>query len=734
MSQFKSILARLLATENIRVEHKNVSTAYFDLKNRVMVIPIWKTMTPHLYDLLLGHEVGHALNTPSEGWHDHVTDKDKKGFKSFLNVIEDARIEKIIQGKFPGLKISFKKGYSDLMDMDFFGLEKMDLKIEQLSLIDKINLHCKVGSYLNIKFTEKEQYYLDKVDQVKTWDDVVALASELYEYAKTEPKTLPMEDYLEENLEDGEYGFDESDWEETDGEEDDQKAMRGRQSGSGTEFDPESLTDKFFRGMEKNLIDDKVKPYVYANCPVPDLDKIIVPYKKVAKHYNSFRCNLEFKGMFSSEESLEKALQSTISQTKEALYKKFLDNNKKYIGYLVKEFELRRNARQYARASISKTGKLDMKKIHQYKLNDDLFKRMTTVPKGKSHGLVMFIDYSGSMNDNIKATIEQTIVLAVFCRKVNIPFRVYSFTDATNPDFYEDSGVVYGDVREYELRGNGIGKFSRREDDLIVDDTFFRLREYLSSEMTGNEFKEAIKFWLTSGYCFNKHWRGRMYTSEDSLPENSSSLVNAESEALNGTPLNEAIISAIDITRNFRKQYRLDVVNTVFLTDGDSNDYGTKYGADGKTTFLDKYSNNYNLIIRHTETMCEGKKPPGADTTLALLELLKQVSNVNVIGYFISSYFGRGTILNRLRRLAKWENDFEAKYKKARQTKFYMINDAGYDDFYFIPGGKELEIDKDEMDVETGAHKNQIKSAFMKMQKNKVINRVLLSRFVSKIA
>jgi hypothetical protein len=734
MSQSKSILARLLATENIRVEHKNVSTAYFDLKNRVMVIPIWKTMTPHLYDLLLGHEVGHALNTPSEGWHDHVTDKNKKGFKSFLNVIEDARIEKIIQGKFPGLKTSFKKGYSDLMDMDFFGLEKMGLKVEQLSLIDKINLHCKVGSYLNIKFTEKEQYYLDKVDQVKTWDDVVALASELYEYAKTEPKTLPMEDFLEENLEDEEYGFDECDWEETDGEDDDQKALRSRQSGSGTEFDPESLTDKFFRGMEKNLIDDKVKPYVYANCPVPDLDKIIVPYKKVAKHYNSFRCHLEFKSMFSSEESLEKALQSTISQTKEALYKKFLDNNKKYIGYLVKEFELRRNARQYARASISKTGKLDMKKIHQYKLNDDLFKRMTTVPKGKSHGLVMFIDYSGSMNDNIKATIEQTIVLAVFCRKVNIPFRVYSFTDATNPDFYEDSGVVYGDVREYELRGNGIGKFSRREDDLIVDDTFFRLREYLSSEMTGNEFKEAIKFWLTSGYCFNKYWRGRMYASEDSLPENSSSLVNAESEALNGTPLNEAIISAIDITRNFRKQYRLDVVNTVFLTDGDSNDYGTKYGADGKTTYLDKYNNDYNLIIRHTETMCEGKKPPRADTTLALLELLKQVSNVNVIGYFISSYFGRGTILNRLRRLAKWENDFEAKYKKARQTKFYMINDAGYDDFYFIPGGKELEIDKDEMEVETGARKNQIKSAFMKMQKNKVINRVLLSRFVSKIA
>ena len=110
LAQSKSILAKLLATENITVEHKKISTAYFDTKNRVMALPIWKQMSPELYDLLLGHETGHALYTPNEGWHDNLKDKTKKGYKTYLNVIEDVRIERAIQEKFPGLKTSFRKG------------------------------------------------------------------------------------------------------------------------------------------------------------------------------------------------------------------------------------------------------------------------------------------------------------------------------------------------------------------------------------------------------------------------------------------------------------------------------------------------------------------------------------------------------------------------------------------------------------------------------------------------
>jgi hypothetical protein len=91
--QSKSLLAKLLAAENITVEHRKTQTAYFDPKNRVMVLPMWKDMSSDLYDLLLGHETGHALYTPSDGWHNAIKSGVSRAFKTFLNVVEDVRIE-----------------------------------------------------------------------------------------------------------------------------------------------------------------------------------------------------------------------------------------------------------------------------------------------------------------------------------------------------------------------------------------------------------------------------------------------------------------------------------------------------------------------------------------------------------------------------------------------------------------------------------------------------------------
>ena len=60
----KSTLAKLLATENISVEYRKVQTASFDIVNRRLTLPIMNDTTPEMTDLLVGHEVGHALDTP----------------------------------------------------------------------------------------------------------------------------------------------------------------------------------------------------------------------------------------------------------------------------------------------------------------------------------------------------------------------------------------------------------------------------------------------------------------------------------------------------------------------------------------------------------------------------------------------------------------------------------------------------------------------------------------------
>ena len=102
----KDSLARLLATEDLVIEHKKVPTAYFEPKNRKLVCPILKEdMSNQLYDLFMGHEVGHALITPADGWHDAVCEKGAT-YKGYLNVLEDIRIEKHIKSKYAGLRLS----------------------------------------------------------------------------------------------------------------------------------------------------------------------------------------------------------------------------------------------------------------------------------------------------------------------------------------------------------------------------------------------------------------------------------------------------------------------------------------------------------------------------------------------------------------------------------------------------------------------------------------------------
>ena len=96
------MLARLLATENISVQHQNIPTAFFDLKTRSLHLPLWSNASGSLYDMLVGHEVAHALFTPVDGWRTAIdsvaaaTGASKDTAKQYLNIVEDARIERMI--------------------------------------------------------------------------------------------------------------------------------------------------------------------------------------------------------------------------------------------------------------------------------------------------------------------------------------------------------------------------------------------------------------------------------------------------------------------------------------------------------------------------------------------------------------------------------------------------------------------------------------------------------------
>ena len=325
--QSKSILAKLLATENVTVEHGNYSTASFDVKNRVLRLPIWKEMSGNLYDLLVLHEVGHALFTPEEGMHD--AKGHGKGFKSFLNVVEDARIERKIKVKYPGGRRAFIDGYSNLMERDFFGVRNMNL--DTLGLIDKINLHYKVGDHVDLTFSDEESVFLDRIDKANTWKEVVKICEDLYDYAKENESETDMSDHdwedamMDDNEEEDsddyfeDYEDSEDDSEENPmeneaggaGEEGEEEKEEGSENssedGEGEEegendggsyseeggedgdFEPESKTDNNFRNNEIELVSEKSKPYRYIDLPNKvDLKKIIISWNEIYKRYEKY--------------------------------------------------------------------------------------------------------------------------------------------------------------------------------------------------------------------------------------------------------------------------------------------------------------------------------------------------------------------------------------------------------------------------------------------------------------
>ena len=109
MNNSKDILAKLLSTEDVQVVRAEVPTASFDVKNRVLTLPTFVNLSENIENLMIGHEVGHALWTPEKGVTKEMAED--KLLKQYANVIEDVRIEKMIQAEYPGLRQDFIKGY-----------------------------------------------------------------------------------------------------------------------------------------------------------------------------------------------------------------------------------------------------------------------------------------------------------------------------------------------------------------------------------------------------------------------------------------------------------------------------------------------------------------------------------------------------------------------------------------------------------------------------------------------
>jgi len=729
----KSQLAKLMATENVRVEHRNTRTAYFDTKDRVLILPIWKDMSGVMYDLLCGHEVGHALYTPPQGWHDAVSDSSKpKQFKNFLNVVEDARIEKKIKRKYPGLKMPFVKAYNELLEKDFFGIKNCNLN--DLSFIDKVNIYTK-SQYTNdsIEFTDFEKTLVSKVENVETWYDVVSVAEEIFEYSKVEQKEK-QEQNNNQNPEpydqfDNEFddidSTDNLDNQFEDNFEDPEDADQSVDSHSyenDEELTPECKTDETFRVNEDSLLDESSKPYIYLNLPKANYQNIITPAKRVHELLTNF--------YFTEKNTTESDANQFVSE--------FKNKNERYVGLLAKEFEMRKAAKTFSKSKISDTGDIDVNKLSSYKFDDNIFRKVMNVPKGKKHGLILLLDRSGSMTNNMEGSIEQILVLSMFCRKVNIPFVVYGFGDSVAV-----SGIDKGINYKEHYNDPNLFCFSKKEYDIALGNVF--LREYLNSKMSNAEFSKSLRnlILLKNSYSDNGLYRYNRPSSESS----------------SNTPLTQAIFAVGGIMKEFKKQYNLDLTNLIIVHDGDSDHNRGFYKKNELTSVIYHESIQYysnNVVFRDSENKFEklvskNQNCSNGDYFLPVaLEWFTKTTGSKIFGFFIVSntpssirsalteryVFEDSESLDQKRIKNHYNLNVvrDELVKKMRSEKYISSNNFGYKEFYFILGGESLKTEKDFLDISGDVTSSKLTKAFMKMNKQKNYSRVLVSKFVQGIA
>ena len=695
----KDVLARLLASENLIVEHSSdAATASFDTNARILTLPVWQDMSNSLYDMLVGHEVAHALWTPSDEWRDAMYLKGEAHapiFKQIVNIVEDARIERMIKAKFPGLRRDFFAAYSDLADRDFFGLN--DTTMDDLTVVDRLNLEFKIGSHTPIPFAADERVWIDRVATTKTFADVVAVSSDLFDLIAPEldsPQESPEQEETEEGEEgvgmpapsDAAGGEDSDEDTEADGESGNSDAPEGDQqddtnttsahddTDDGESADSREIpsqagsnggvgsTMQSFEEAVKDLRDMDAKEQVYADVPMPNMDNIVIDSRKV--HTTLF-------DHVKQSDRCRKAYNDAVRGLAQ-----FENESKKTVNMMAQQFMRRQAADEQQRTSISQTGVLDTNKMINYKWSEDLFLRHEEIADGKNHGFVLFLDWSASMSGIINETVQQLLQFAMFCRKVNVPFEVYAFTsqswcDDSDDQWIDTTEACWPNRTDSTARVHG-----------------FHLMHLLSSTMNNRQMKTAMTnlFYVGTDRAYGgvpRQWH------------------------MGSTPLNECIVAAMDIIPAFRAANDLQIVNTIFLTDGDasSNIAPGQYRGKG---YLRRGTKSY---------ACD----EGGNA--AILEMFKDATGSKAIGIYLNDS-------KRLPYFCGYDEELTKEYKK---QGWIATSRDGYTEYFVMKANTKVENDSLQ-GLDKDVSYTRLKNAFMKASSGRVASRVVLNRVVDLMA
>jgi len=745
----KSNLAKLLATENINVIHQKVETAYFIPKTRTLCLPIWEEMSNDLYDMLTGHEVGHALYTP----RDLEKNNKYKIPHSYFNVVEDIRIDKKMKIKYPGLRRSYFRAYRELIEKDFFKTQDKD--VNGMRFIDRLNIFFKSGTDQEIIFNEQEQEFIERAKHLNTWNDVVKLTKDIFAYSQDEQYDKEQEEEMRNELGQGQGDQEQEQSEQSEGNGDsDEQQEQNQETTSSSESDNdkqedeqssagsdskeekenkeeskgqssgpeggykvgnnEALTDHANEQNKKSMAktDKSIKENIYLQ--LPKCKDAVVPYDLISK-------------------KIEKINQNFPMADRIQAFKKFKNQQMRTVNYMVKEFEMKKAADAYVRTRTARTGVINTNTLHSYKYNDDIFARVQIEPGAKNHGMIMIVDWSGSMGDKMYDTLVQTMNLVMFCKAVNIPFAVYAFSD-TNRRNFQNADDEYSSPIRFTHAYEQLPYHYDKEGLLMLEDV--SLLEFVNSDMKNVKYQEAMANLYQIALEYHVNFRTNRYFHQYENDENYHRFNTPSALRLGGTPLDSAIYQSVGVVNKFIQKNKVQKMNTIFLTDGSGHTMGkaTMLDNHGKVDYIETYM--YNVHFKdgtHTYKYGGGNyRSHHHGYHKQFLNYFKNKTGSTVIGYYVCG-----------KKLNYWDvNNFSKKdgyapYEDARaelrKNKVVTFTDIGYDEL-FITTKNNIKIDDTEAEISSDMTASKMKQAWAKSFKQKKMSRVLLNKFVERVA
>jgi len=772
LDETKRGLAKLLARENITVRHENTSTAMFDVQNRILVLPKWDNVTVDQYDLLIGHEVGHAKYSSGPESLD-ILDECRKfdGLHTYLNVLEDTRIERLMKDEYPGLRASFRRGYADFAHHGPIFKEDPTENLATYSFIDRINVQYKVGAHRDVPFTDAERALFSRIDSLESMTAAFELAKELYDADVQAQKEMPKEDGEGQSDSDGQENQDsqgtdsqesdcdgdgngqDSDGQDIepglDGDDSQQDGDGPKQDTSNSESDDtdgDSADGDADNAKEGDTPDgDEAAPVTGENPNSGPVAKTDMANKEAleslantdADHYSA-PVEVDLRPLTAKQAaSFEVPYQDDVAEyftvypSAKAEAEEYLEQfNQKHgatIKFMAREFDLKKAARLAERAKTSRTGRLDVTKLYAYKFREDLFKSAVVLPTGKSHGVVVVIDGSGSMNDIISDALDQALLFGTFAKSVGIPFKAivfsterYSTNDHANVHSTTDMGSK------------------------TLTPTTGHLQLATVLDTSAPKWKDQLIACAAFAAKYDRS-RSTSYACHD-VPHTD----------LGATPLYSTLLVAEQIIAAMKSGHRLDKTTLLIVTDGDdSSGLDIEYG-DGRNA--KNLRRGQASIIRDTVTRkvyadysepTEHSRGTFYSKTNAVLSALvdsiqarhgTRVVTIKVLGGRESRYTRRGGsygILGKAKQFARtWDEDFSVEtgrwsiteddakksMKETGQVAFNKVDIIG--DAAILVSAQRLKLDSQKETSTEGMTPAQIKRAFVKhsvgASKNKV--------------